>query len=159
MVMQKVSREDKARLLVAEGRIRLHPGTGAATAYGSDGAVYSIHKGEGCSCPDRARRGPGCKHEIGCAILCQEYRACAAQARRGETVRPSVNLLRALGWEVGEQSPAPPLCHHGDPAPCHWCREEAFERDLATRCHSCGELLINGYCPREASEGLERKAA
>jgi hypothetical protein len=133
----KVNRFEKARQLVLDGKIRLHPGTGTATAYGTDGAVYTISKGSGCNCPDAQRRDPfGCKHALGTRALCAEYRMLAKQARNGETVRPSVALLKALGWLAGT-SPAPV------PA--------GAERDDrgVVRCLTCGEPLVDGRCPRQ----------
>lgn len=100
----KVNRFEKAQQLVLDGRIRLHPGTGTATAFGTDGVTYTITR-TGCTCPDAVNRDPlGCKHALGAKALCAEYRALAAQARRGEKVRLSVALVKALGGVAAEQS-------------------------------------------------------
>lgn len=108
------TRQAKALALIEAGMIRLHPGTGTATAHGRDGAIYLITKADGCPCPDRIRRGPGCKHERAARQLCEEYRALSRQARRGETVRLSVGLLKALGGIAPRPAFA---CRHGGSAP------------------------------------------
>lgn len=108
--MSKVilNREDKIQQLLSEGRVRLYPGHGYAEIVGSNGATYRITKRDGCNCPNSLSRDPrSCYHAAACRALCEEYRSLAAQARNGETVRPSVALLKALGWQVGASAPAP----------------------------------------------------
>lgn len=152
-----LSRDEKARLLVANGAVTLRPGTGTALVRGSNGEEYVVTK-TSCSCPDFARRGLDCKHRIAAREICCLYRQCARQAR--ETGR--VTIPPQLGWALGmyrdveAQPPAPACRRHGEPLPCTGCDWEKFERDLVTRCMTCGSRLVDGYCPREAAE---RKAA
>ena len=93
------SRETKAQELINSGAVQLHIGLGVATVRGSEGTVYRVTR-DGCDCSDFVNRGVECKHRIAARLLCDEFKACKAAAQRGETIRPSYTLLRALRWPV-----------------------------------------------------------
>lgn len=127
-------RQAKALALIESGKVRLFPGRGYAEVVGSNGTTYRITKRDGCNCPNGLSRDPrSCYHAAACRALCEEYRAAAAQARDGQTVRPSVALLRALGWQVGTPiaAPAEPTCD----VPGH----EGVGG--ATRCNDCDRMF------------------
>ncbi len=90
------TREDKAIELINEGKVQLFPGRGYAIVQGSGKATYKVTKADGCPCPDRARRGLGCKHERAAEALCRVYHDLARRARSGEKIRIPANLTRAL---------------------------------------------------------------
>lgn len=141
MVTEKSSRYERAQQLLVEGRVRLYPGKGYAEVVGSRGDTYTVTK-QGCNCPNSLSRDARyCYHAVAVKAACAEYRMIAAQARNGETVRPSVALLKALGWQVVEHSPAPA------PVPLHVPRD----RRGVPYCHSCGQDLVNGRCPGHAA--------
>ena len=88
-------RQTKALALINAGAITLNL-DGTATVRGSGKATYTVTKSDGCSCPDRARRGPGCKHELACQALCEVYRACQREARATGRTRLPAALAKAL---------------------------------------------------------------
>lgn len=107
MVTEKSNRYERAQQLLTEGRVRLHPGTGTATVHGRTG-TYTVRKDSGCDCPDAFNRDAlNCYHAVAVKAVCAEYRHLAKLARQGQTVRPSVTLLRALGWQVEASASAP----------------------------------------------------
>ncbi len=91
------SREAKAQELLQSGAVSLFVGQGYALVQGSGSNVYRVTK-DGCTCPDRQKRGQPCKHEIAVRSLCSEYRAWNAKAEQGERIRPSSALLQAIRW-------------------------------------------------------------
>ncbi len=91
------SREAKAQELLQSGAVSLFVGQGYALVQGSGSNVYRVTK-DGCTCPDRQKRGQPCKHEIACRQLCAEYRELKAKADQGERIRPSSALLQAIRW-------------------------------------------------------------
>ena len=93
------SREVGAQKLLTSGAVNLYVGQRYALVQGMSGKVYRVTK-DGCTCPDRQRRGQTCKHEIACRQLCEEFKACKAAAQRGETIRPSRHLLQAIRWSA-----------------------------------------------------------
>ena len=95
------SRETKAQELLDTGAVSLYVGQGYALVQGSGANVYRVTR-DGCTCPDRQKRGQPCKYEIACRQLCAEYRDLKAKAEQGERVRPSTALLRAIRWPVKE---------------------------------------------------------
>lgn len=145
MVSSKsTTREERAAALIREGRVRLHPGKGIATVAGSKGETYTVTK-TSCTCPDFTARGLDCKHRIAARQLCAEYRAAAAQARNGETVRPSVGLLRALGWLAETPAPAPVAVPTG----------ALVDRTGVPYCGKCGADVVNGLCSGRHVRRLE----
>ena len=100
------SREAKAQELLDTGAVSLYVGQGYALVQGSGANVYRVTR-DGCTCPDRQKRGQPCKHEIAVRSLCGEYRAWKAKAEQGETIRPSTALLQAIRWP---EKPKPTSC-------------------------------------------------
>ena len=94
---QSTTRETKAVELIQSGAVTLFVGQGMAEVKGSGSNVYRVTK-DGCTCPDRQKRGQPCKHEIACRQLCAEYRELKAKADQGERIRPSSALLQAIRW-------------------------------------------------------------
>ena len=94
---QSTTREQRAQTLIDSGAVTLLIGTGTAEVRGNRGITYIVTK-DGCCCPDRTRRGATCYHEMAVRQLCAEYRALKAATERGERVRPSTALLRAIRW-------------------------------------------------------------
>ena len=97
------SRETKAVELITTGAVQLFVGQGTAEVTGGKGETYKVTH-ESCTCPDFTRRGAGCKHRLAVKQLCDEYRQLQAAAERGETIRPSRHLLRALRWPERPQA-------------------------------------------------------
>ena len=91
------TREARAQALLNTGAVSLFVGQGYALVQGSGSNVYRVTK-DGCTCPDRQKRGLPCKHEIAVKLLCGEYRAWKAKAGQGERIRPSSALLQAIWW-------------------------------------------------------------
>ena len=92
------SRETKAQEILKAGVIQLFVGQGRAVVQNLRGSSeYAVTK-DGCTCPDHQQRQVACKHMLAVKALCDEYKACKAAARRGERIRPSAALLRALRW-------------------------------------------------------------
>ena len=87
------------------GAVSLFVGQGYALVQGSGSNVYRVTK-DGCTCPDAAKRGRPCKHEIAVKSLCGEYRAWQVKAGQGERIRPSSALLQALRWPTKAAAPA-----------------------------------------------------
>jgi hypothetical protein len=140
------TRQAKVQALIDSGAIRLFPGRGYAEVVGSRGTVYQITKQQGCNCLNGMSRDPrSCYHAAATRLLCEEYRLLAKQTRRGETIRPSVGLLKAIGWGVGEQSSAPiPAGALVDDRGIPYCAK-------------CGSDIIDGRCSREAEADAKRE--
>ena len=103
------SRETKAQELLHNGAVSLFVGRGYALVQGSGSNVYRVTK-DGCTCPDRQKRGLPCKHEIAVRSLCGEYWAWKAKAEQGETIRPSTALLQAIRWPERPKATEPTGC-------------------------------------------------
>lgn len=166
-------RDAKAQALIDAGKVHLLIGERYALVDGSHGEVYQVNR-DGCTCPDWTNRQPegGCGHMRAVRRICGLYRACRTIAREAGRATIPPQLGRALGMYRDVEAPPlrlpaelvaalgapepPPCPAHGEPLPCGVCDWERLERDMATRCMTCGEhLTADGQCPRRA----ERMAA
>ena len=112
------TRETRAQALLDSGAVSLFVGKGFAYVRGSGDALYKVTS-DGCTCPDFAKRGPGCKHEIAVRRLCAMYREHRSEARATGRTRMPAALAKALA--------------NATPLPSHPCRE-------------CGAPTIHDVC-------------
>ena len=105
---KRTTREQRAQELLDNGAVSLFVGRGYANVKGSGDNIYRVTK-DGCICPDRQKRGPGCKHELAVKALCEMYREHRSEARATGRTRMPAALAKALA--------------NATPVPAHPCRE------------------------------------
>lgn len=145
-------RDAKAQILIDTGKVHLLVGERHALVDGSRGEQYRVNR-DGCTCPDWTNRQPegGCGHMRAVKRLCDLYKALRVVARETGRVRIPPALYRALGGYRDVEASPPPV-----PVPAG----ALVDDNGVPYCAKCGaDLTPDGYCPREASERLERTAA
>jgi len=132
----------KALRLLDEGKVHLVIGQKHGLVDGSNGEQYRVSR-DACECADWVNRQPegGCCHQRALRAVCREYKQLRALAKAGETVRPSVALLKALGWLATEAPASPSRVPAG----------ALVDGKGVPYCHDCGETLVRGRCPRQGS--------
>lgn len=98
MSTTKLSRTDKARQLLLDGKVHLLPGAGYALVDGSNGEQYRVTR-EACSCKDWEYRHESigdCAHRIAVKQVCAAYREVQRQVRETGFAAMPEELDRAL---------------------------------------------------------------